>query len=328
MITAYVSQNQGDWDHHLPLLTAAYRSSEQCTTQFTPNMLMLGREVALPIHLLFGMPDPGEDPPWYTDYVVKLQDKMNQAFALVRQHFKSAQRTQKEAYDTRVACNSYEEGDAVFTRNDTKTIGKCPKLRTDPWKGPYIVTRKFSSILLEVRGHPKSKPRILHHDRLKPFPAGALPGWARKLQQDHKKAEVLRTERCEQGVQTEVCMGTADPLESHNSHQHLNQPSEPVGWKPLNREVLPGDLVPRQVKSRQPRKRKKGEEKRRRRTEAAPQQPDQGQPGRRTVWQPPMSEGNSRKRGSIVPRRRGHRTRQQTERFGCGLPSSVLDELE
>ncbi len=48
MIRCYVNQNQKNWDEHLPLLTSAYRSSQHAVTGFTPNRLMLGREVYQP----------------------------------------------------------------------------------------------------------------------------------------------------------------------------------------------------------------------------------------------------------------------------------------
>lgn len=316
MITAYVSQNQNDWDQHLPLLTAAYRSSEQRTTQFTPNQLMLGREVMLPIHVVFGISDPGGESPWYDEYVSELQDRMNQAFSLVREHFKAAQRTQKEAYDTRVSSRSYQQGDAVYTRDDTKKIGKSPKLKTDPWKGPYIITRRFSAILFEVQGHPRSKPRVLHHDRLKPFPEDALPSWARKLQEDHRPAIPQEPERLEQSVQTESRRDTAGLLETHrtpedglqssgstvrkNPQKLHGKPSQKgqVAAKPDQVKVQePLDLGKRQrrpeeetqpdrVKVRQPQKQGK--------KMSAPQHQEKSQPDKGKFQQPPNQKRKKR----------------------------------
>ncbi|KAK7918651.1 hypothetical protein WMY93_009935 [Mugilogobius chulae] len=48
MLRCYVNQNQRNWEEQLPLLTAAYRSSRHTVTGFTPNKLMLGREVHQP----------------------------------------------------------------------------------------------------------------------------------------------------------------------------------------------------------------------------------------------------------------------------------------
>jgi transposase InsO family protein len=331
MITAYVSQNQGDWDEHLPLLTSAYRSSEQQTTQFTPNQLMLGREVMLPIQVLLGVPDPGGEPPWYYDYVADLQERMNKAFSLVREHFKAAQRTQKDVYDTRVANQSYQEGDAVFTRDDVKKIGKSPKLKTDPWKGPYIITRRFSSILFEVRGHPKSKPRVLHHDRLKPYPEEMLPSWAKRLQTAHRHAT---PQKSEQGVQTEGRMETADLLETPNNSDDGGQPCQPTpgeepapSHKPTGRprqmkkmaaQQPSGHAQPNHVKGRQMSKKKQ-----KKRSVPRPQgQPHSGQEeARQQSWQ-------ERIKKSAAPQdmpRRGQRQRRPPERFGQDWPSELVE---
>ena len=51
MIRCYIGQNQRDWDRHIPLLTAAYRSTPHSRTGFTPNRLMLGRKVRWPADL-------------------------------------------------------------------------------------------------------------------------------------------------------------------------------------------------------------------------------------------------------------------------------------
>ena len=56
MLRAYVGDHQRDWDTHLPYLMMAYRSAEHETTGCTTNALMLGREVATPIDIMYQMP--------------------------------------------------------------------------------------------------------------------------------------------------------------------------------------------------------------------------------------------------------------------------------
>ena len=54
MIAVYTDQNQTDCDKYLPMLTSVYRSCAHEKTGYTPNLLMLGREVNLPIELALG----------------------------------------------------------------------------------------------------------------------------------------------------------------------------------------------------------------------------------------------------------------------------------
>ena len=61
IIALFVNREQTDWDKVLPLAVAAYRGTPQETTGQSPNLLMLGREVNMPVDLLAGQP-PGEKP--------------------------------------------------------------------------------------------------------------------------------------------------------------------------------------------------------------------------------------------------------------------------
>lgn len=47
-VRCFVSKSQDNWDEHLPQLAGAIRSFFNRNTGFTPNKLMLGREVTLP----------------------------------------------------------------------------------------------------------------------------------------------------------------------------------------------------------------------------------------------------------------------------------------
>jgi hypothetical protein len=55
-VRCFVSKQQNNWDEHLPHLAGAIRSSVNRSTGFTPNMLMLGREVNQPADLLYRTP--------------------------------------------------------------------------------------------------------------------------------------------------------------------------------------------------------------------------------------------------------------------------------
>ncbi|CAC5383596.1 unnamed protein product [Mytilus coruscus] len=50
----YISKNQRDWNEQLPWALMAYNSSEHETTKFSSSMLMLGREIQLPVDLIYG----------------------------------------------------------------------------------------------------------------------------------------------------------------------------------------------------------------------------------------------------------------------------------
>ena len=52
-VSCFVGRNQGSWDKLLPQIAGALRASVNRHTGFSPNMLMLDREVNMPADLVF-----------------------------------------------------------------------------------------------------------------------------------------------------------------------------------------------------------------------------------------------------------------------------------
>ncbi len=84
-------KDQHEWDRHLQLLAGALRSSVNRQTGFTPNMLMLGREVTQPVDL--NVPSVGKKVPRPPDqYVAELETMMMKAHQVARDNLKNAQK--------------------------------------------------------------------------------------------------------------------------------------------------------------------------------------------------------------------------------------------
>ncbi|VDH94351.1 Hypothetical predicted protein [Mytilus galloprovincialis] len=75
-VRCFVSKQQDNWDEHLAQLAGAVRSSVNRSTGFTPNMLMLGREVNQPVDLLYSVPGAKTDES-QDEYVMRLRDANN-----------------------------------------------------------------------------------------------------------------------------------------------------------------------------------------------------------------------------------------------------------
>ena len=74
MIKSYLKE-QGEWDLHLGCLAAAYRSSVHASTGLTPNLIMLGREVRIPVELLVNTSGQ-EEVASYGEYVSMLRHQI------------------------------------------------------------------------------------------------------------------------------------------------------------------------------------------------------------------------------------------------------------
>lgn len=70
----------------------AYRSADQETTSYSPNMMMLGREARLPVDLVNSATSVPQ-------YVADLNDRMCKVHEAAREHIKSASNKQKSEYD-------------------------------------------------------------------------------------------------------------------------------------------------------------------------------------------------------------------------------------
>ena len=111
MIRSYVQEHPSEWDVHLPLLTAAYRSTVHPATRFTQNFLMLGREVISPVDLAFSAAVTSMSS--LPEYVEDLQSRLFNCYHLARKHLKMADESKKKNYD-RIVENTYQVGDLVY----------------------------------------------------------------------------------------------------------------------------------------------------------------------------------------------------------------------
>jgi hypothetical protein len=180
MISTYVDSNQTNWDEDLNLITSAYRTCVHDGTGFSPNMLMLGREVILPIEISLGCIPHKNQSGDANDYVCELQDRLCKIYEIARQTLRKTANVQKRDYDTRISQNTYKDGDLVLCLNKANVKGISKKIMPNIWDGPFQAKRKISDLLFEIFKGNNSKSKIVHHDRLKPFLGSTLPDWSLK----------------------------------------------------------------------------------------------------------------------------------------------------
>ncbi len=117
MIRRFVTTNPKQWDVHLPLLTVAYQSTIHAPTGFTPNLLMLGGEVNLPVVLLIPRPKECEDLVDYSKFSQELQENMEDCYELACKYLQRSVEWQKRDTDLQILQNNYHVGDLVYTTN-------------------------------------------------------------------------------------------------------------------------------------------------------------------------------------------------------------------
>ncbi len=144
MLSAFVSEHQRDWDTVLPEIMMAYRSSVHCSTGQTPNAMMLGREVELPIDLMVGQP-LGEPAPEKCLYVIELREKLRLAHENARETLGRLAVTQKRNYERKLSTYDYEPGTMVWVYIPNRKTGRSAKLQSH-WQGPCRVVDKINDV--------------------------------------------------------------------------------------------------------------------------------------------------------------------------------------
>ena len=177
MLAKFVSENQRDWDEHLPLVMMAYRTAVHETTGCTPCSMMLGREAAVPVDLLFGRPEQECAPDSETEYARQLRERMAAVHRFAREHLRLESDRQKRYYDHRgVHQNTFKRGDAVWLYNPRRRKGLSPKLQY-AYEGPYLVVKRLDDLTFRIQRGPKAKAKVVHHNRLKPYLGDGAPDW-------------------------------------------------------------------------------------------------------------------------------------------------------
>ena len=102
------------------------------------------------------------------DFANEICERFERPYALVREHLGTAAQRAKKHYDLRVRSTTFQPGDRVWIYCPRRKVG-----RTSKWaryySGPYSVEHVFSDVLYRVRKDLRSKPFLVHVDKMKPY---------------------------------------------------------------------------------------------------------------------------------------------------------------
>ena len=179
MLRGKIKEDQKDWDLQLPACMMAYRGAVHESTGVSPNLLMLGRELEVPLDVITEAPPDAS--PLKIDYAQAVQKRLASAHDLARRPLNKAAMRQKRNYDKRLAGRPFSTGDSVWLHNVKRKRGRNPKLDC-PWEGPYLVISVLSDVVYRIQKSKKAKPKVVHSDRLKPYLGPPLEGWITERQ--------------------------------------------------------------------------------------------------------------------------------------------------
>ena len=162
-LKTFVNERGSDWDEHVPYINMLYRATKHKATGYTPNRLMLGREINLPEHIMFPVDRQNEQTP--DTYLEKLDEKFQVIGNMARDNIAKAADAMKENYDQRVRVKSYDENQKVWFFHPRRKIGTTTKFIRQ-WTGPFVVVRKMSDVLYRIKNPKNKKLSVVHVDKL------------------------------------------------------------------------------------------------------------------------------------------------------------------
>ena len=195
MISLFVNEKQTNWDRVIPMVLTAYRATPQETTGQSPNMLMLGREITLPVDLVAG-PPPGEESHEVTEYGAELRNRMEKAFEAVRRKAGTEMNRQKKLYDRKKvdpATARYKPGDAVWQAIKARKRGRAPKLQRR-WKGPRLVIQRYTDVTYLIADG-TGQEKVVHFDMLKAYHGEKRPRWLSRRRKELEEEAAAREEK-------------------------------------------------------------------------------------------------------------------------------------
>ena len=139
MLATAAREKPFDWESQLRRLCLAYNSSVHPTTGETPFFLMFGRQVRLPVDVMYGSPTP--QPSTVPQYVTDLRSSLEIAYQRVRERMGHKLSRQKDLYDRKLHGDPFQPGDLVWLHSPAVPRGQPKKLHR-PWTGPFRVVRR------------------------------------------------------------------------------------------------------------------------------------------------------------------------------------------
>ena len=174
MLKSFIEEQPEDWDDYLPYLLMAYRATIQESTKCSPNLLMFGHEISLPVDVMYGNPESNVlKVDCHIEYVEWLKETMTSAFEGARESLKKSAVRQKNLYDKNAQEREFKAGDWVWVYHPQKNKEKFGR----GWLGPFLIVKKVGPVNYQVQQSPNSRLRVIHVDYVKEYNGETPDNW-------------------------------------------------------------------------------------------------------------------------------------------------------
>ncbi len=175
MLKKYVATNQKDWDVKLPLVLMAARATPHQSTGIPPFTMMTGRNMTLPLHLLYQPGDLNLVTAYNThQYLEELHQHLRTTFAFAQQQLQRSAEGRKAYYDQKASHHELNVGDQVWYYSFARPRPNAPhhlsKKFLPHWTGPHEIVDKLSPVAYRIKirqGCSEPVLRWVHRNQIK-----------------------------------------------------------------------------------------------------------------------------------------------------------------
>ncbi len=175
MLKKYVATNQKDWDIKLPLVLMAARATPHQSTGIPPFTMMTGRNMTLPLHLLYQPGDLNLVTAYNThQYLEELHQHLRTTFAFAQQQLQRSAEGRKAYYDQKASHHELNVGDQVWYYSFARPRPNAPhhlsKKFLPHWTGPHEIVDKLSPVAYRIKirqGRSEPVLRWVHRNQIK-----------------------------------------------------------------------------------------------------------------------------------------------------------------
>ncbi|KAJ8953831.1 hypothetical protein NQ318_006681 [Aromia moschata] len=134
-----------------------------------------GGHFGLPTDLILDRPLEENHERSLPEFVDDLRERMDRIHEFAREKLKMQSDKMKQRLDTTSTGAAFEPADAVWLYAPKRTKGRSPKLQRN-WD-PYTIIRKINDQVYCIQLSPRSKPKVVHLERLARYTGHDPPDW-------------------------------------------------------------------------------------------------------------------------------------------------------
>ncbi len=165
IIECTVKDERNTWDKSPDLVMMAYRATPQTLTVFSPNMLVTGNEMNIPMDLIYVTPKSRihlENYECFCSHVEELRNSLVDAYFRTRKCLGDAAVRQKMYYDSDTARHHFKKGDWVIYWHKPTAM----QTLSSGWTCPFVVDEKVSVVGYRIQLRLDGSSKVVHVDQL------------------------------------------------------------------------------------------------------------------------------------------------------------------